>query len=171
MSKRALKTYIKGLSKKQLEVQIIDLYERFKEVEAYYNFVFNPREDKLIREAQAKIHKEYFPNSGRKAKTRRSVAQKLIKHYNKLGMEPTLVLDLMLYNLETAQRYSELKPNMKAGFNKSMLKSFQEAVNFGIYHRLISENKERILKIAETTELQKWENAMEFRKIVQSVLN
>ena len=40
MSKRDLKKYVSELSKEQLEEQIIDLYDKFKDVNTYYNFVF-----------------------------------------------------------------------------------------------------------------------------------
>ena len=80
MSKRALKKYLKELKKAQLEDQIMDLYERFKEVKAYYDFAFNPKEEKMLEEARFKIGKEYFPVGRRKAKLRRSVAQKIIKN-------------------------------------------------------------------------------------------
>jgi len=61
MSKRALKTYLSQLSKADLEEQLLDLYNRFPEVKTYYDFVFNPKEEKLVQEAKAKISNEYFP--------------------------------------------------------------------------------------------------------------
>ena len=47
MSKTALKKYLAGLKKKDLELQILDLYGRFPVVKTYYDFVFNPKEEKL----------------------------------------------------------------------------------------------------------------------------
>ena len=55
MSKRNLKKYLKDLKKAQLEAQILDLYERFKEVKVYYDFAFNPKEEKLLEESKFKI--------------------------------------------------------------------------------------------------------------------
>ncbi len=99
MSKKDLKLYLHELSKEQLEDQIIDLYGRFKEVKEYYDFAFNPKESKLMEECKLKISKEYFPVNGRKPKMRRSVAQKYIRHFNRLGVEPSLVADVMLYHI------------------------------------------------------------------------
>ena len=81
MSKRALKSYLDELTKKQLQEQVLDLYTRFKPVKTYYNFVFNPKEEKLLDDAKFKISKEYFPVNTRKPKTRRSVAHKIIKPF------------------------------------------------------------------------------------------
>ena len=100
MSKRALKKYLTELNKEQLEEQVLDLYHRFKEVKSYYNFVFNPKEDKLLEEAKVKISLEYFPSGKRrKVKMRRSIAQKYIKQFIQLGVDPVLILDFMLYNI------------------------------------------------------------------------
>ena len=65
MSKRDLRKYLGELDKHQLEEQIIELYEKFNPVKVYYDFVFNPREDKLIGEAKLKISNEYFPVKGK----------------------------------------------------------------------------------------------------------
>ena len=40
MSKRNLKVYLADLTKKQLQEQIIELYEKFGNVKTYYDFVF-----------------------------------------------------------------------------------------------------------------------------------
>ena len=61
MSKRDLKKYLGELTKEQLEEQLIELYEKFAPVKTYYDFVFNPKEDKLLQEAKVKISQEYFP--------------------------------------------------------------------------------------------------------------
>lgn len=112
MSKRAFKKYIKSLEKEDLEEQIIDLYNRFDDVKVFYNFVFNPNEEKLVKEAKFKISKEYFPPNTRRPKKRRSVAHKFIKHFLKLEMEPHALADVMFYNIEIAQTFSNDKDNL-----------------------------------------------------------
>ena len=64
MSKRDLKKYLQTLKKKELEAQVLDLYTRFKDVKVYYDFVFNPKEDKLIDEAKTKIAFVPFEGGG-----------------------------------------------------------------------------------------------------------
>ena len=165
MSKRAFKKYIKSLKKEELEEQILDLYNRFDEVKTFYDFVFNPNEEKLVREAKFKISKEYFPTTKRKPKTRRSVAQKLIKHFIKLEMEPHSLADIMLYNIEVAQTYSRDKENVTAAFQKSMFKSFEQAVDYVIEKGVYEEFLDRIYKIGDEAEEQEWENSYQFEKL------
>ncbi|MCF8296106.1 MAG: DUF6155 family protein [Saprospiraceae bacterium] len=130
MSKKELRKYISGLKKHQLEDQIINLYSTFKEVKEFYDFSFNPNEAKLVEECKFKISKEYFPVSKRKPKARRSVAQKYIRHFIKLGMESSLIADIMLYNIEIAQSFSSEKKNLSDSFYTSILKSFEEAIKY-----------------------------------------
>lgn len=165
MSKRALKKYIGSLEKEDLEEQILDLYTRFDDVKTFYNFVFNPNEDKLVKEAKFKISKEYFPPNNRRPKTRRSVAHKLIKHFLKLEMESHSLADVMFYNIEIAQTYSRDKENITESFQKSIFKSFEQAVNFVIDKGISADFINRIHKITEETEEQKWSNYYQFDQL------
>ncbi|MGB5820558.1 MAG: DUF6155 family protein [Saonia sp.] len=155
MSKRALTSYLAGLGKKELEEQLLDLYLRFPLVKEYYDFVFNPKEDKLVQDAKIKISNEYFPIKRKRPKARRSVAQKFIKHFIKLGVDPHLVADIMLYNLEIAQSFSEEK-NVPDAFYKSMLNSFSEAVHYISVNAMVPDFKERIVSIYQITQERQW---------------
>ena len=104
MSKRELKKYLKDLTKEQLEEQMVELYEKFSPVKVYYNFVFNPNETALLQDFKVKVSHEYFPiqkgKIKRRPKMRRSVAQKLIKHYIVLGVDPFIIADAICYHVE-----------------------------------------------------------------------
>ncbi len=167
MSKRDLKKYLNELSKEQLEEQIIELYHKFSDVKVYYDFVFNPNEDKLVREAKFKISNEYFPVKGKKSKMRRSVAQKFIKHYITLGVDVFVIADIMLYNIEIAQTFSAEKIIKQELFFKSMLTSFQQAVSFLMEYGILSEFQSRVVAIKDETIHQNWINQYEFNAIVE----
>ena len=162
MSKRAFKKYIKSLKKKELEEQLLDLYNRFGEVKGFYDFVFNPNEEKLIREAKLKISKEYFPPGNRKPKARRSVAHKIIKHFLKLEMEPHSLAEIMLYNIEVAQTFAADKDQLSEAFQKSIFKSFEQAVNFVIEKGISADFIPRIYKIGDEANAQGWLNSYQF---------
>ncbi|MDG1475581.1 MAG: DUF6155 family protein [Vicingaceae bacterium] len=162
MSKRALKEYLGELTKKQLQEQVIDLYNRFKPVKTYYNFVFNPKEEKLLDDAKFKIGKEYFPVNTRKPKTRRSVAQKIIKHYLQLGVDAFVIAEIMVYNIEIAQQYTQEKYIKQDAFYASMFKSFNELLGFVKVHGIENDFIPRIKKIVATAESQDWINSIGF---------
>jgi hypothetical protein len=170
MSKRDLKKYLTELTKEQLEEQIIELYEKFNPVKVYYNFVFNPKEESLLQECKLKISNEYFPikKLGRrsKPKMRRSVAQKYIKHFIVLGVDPFVIADVMLYNIEIAQTYSGENPIKQELFYKSMFNSFEQAIDFIISNGIYNEFKTRIRSIYQEVLDQKWSNEYEFERII-----
>jgi len=170
MSKRDLKKYLQELDKSQLEEQIIELYDKFSPIKVYYDFVFNPKEDTLLKECKIKISNEYYParTSGkpRRPKMRRSVAQKYIKHFILLGVDSFIIADVMLYAIEIAQTFSAEKPVKSETFYKSMLSSFEQAVRFMIANGILEDFKSRIVAISNETNQQNWFNKEEFNAII-----
>lgn len=158
MSKKALKKYVGELTKEQLEEQVLDLYDRLKEVKQFYNFVFNPNEKKRLEECKFKIQKEYFPLNKRKPKKRRSVAQKCIKEFLKLGLESHSIADLMLFNIETALLFSAENSPKQESFYISIQRSFVEATNYISEGKLNSSFQERLDKIVNEVWEQEWFN-------------
>ncbi|OIQ31691.1 MAG: hypothetical protein BM555_05115 [Crocinitomix sp. MedPE-SWsnd] len=158
MSKRKLKQYLEGLSKQELELQVLELHDRLKEVKDFYSFVFNPKEDKMLDEAKFRISKEYFPPGTRKPKKRRSVAHKKIKEFIKLGVEASIVADLMIYNMEVAITFNAEYPSKQDAFYKSIQKSFSEAIMFVDDNGISSKFNPRIEKLIDHIYEQEWMN-------------
>ena len=167
MSKRDLKKYLSDLTKLQLEEQFVEMYDKFKDVKVYYDFVFNPNEKNLIKDAKLKISNEYYPIRGKRPKMRRSVAQKFLKHFISLGMDSFLIADLMLYNIEIAQTLSSEKTIVAESFYKSMLLSYQHAVSFMIEKSILYEFQNRVVAINKESIEQNWRNAENFNAIVE----
>lgn len=171
MSKRDLKKYLNELTKEQLEDQILELYEKFSPVKVYYNFVFNPKEETLLQECRLKISHEYFPLQTRgkrkKPKMRRSVAQKYIKHFILLGVDPFVIADVMLYNLEIAQAFASENIIKQELFYKSMFNSFEQALKFSISNGIVTEFKTRLIAISNDSLKQKWPNNLDFKTSIE----
>ena len=170
MSKTKLSKFIKSCDREELEDQILDLYLRFKEVKEFYDFSFNPNEQKRVEEVKLKIAREYFPEGKRKAKKRRSVAQKHIEHLKKLEVETTQIIDLMLYAIEIAQAYTAEKMIAQEAFYKSMLSGYRKALVFIERQFLTEEFYARITKIKQTAFDQKWINAEGFERSMEELL-
>ena len=170
MSKRELRKYLNELTKKQLEEQIMDLYTRFKFVKEYYDFAFNPRENELIEQCRFQISKEYYPVGSRKAKMRRSVAQKWIKKLILLDADSSLLADVMFFNIEIALTFSGEHIIRQESFFTSMYKSFDEALHFVSEKGILTEFKGRIEKIASDTWDQKWPNRNVFEDLADMYL-
>ncbi len=171
MSKRDLKKYLLELDKTQLEEQIIDLYDKFALVKTYYDFVFNPKEENLLKECKLKISNEYFPQrtsgKARKPKMRRSIAQKYIKHFILLGVDSFIIGDVMLYTIEIAQTFSAEKIVKQESFYKSLFNSFEQAVNFMIANGILDAFKPRIHAINKEAIKQNRFNSEEFLAVIE----
>ncbi len=167
MSKRDLKKYVSELTKPQLEEQIVALYDKFSNVKTYYNFVFNPNETNLIKDAKLKISNEYFPVRGKRPKMRRSVAQKFIKHFISLGVDSFIIADVMLFTIEIAQTLSSEREIKQEAFFKSMLVSFQQAVSYLIEQGILTDFKSRVVAIKEESINQNWSTKYEFNAIIE----
>lgn len=165
MSKRELRKYLKELTKEQLEDQIIDLYNRFRNVKEYYDFAFNPDEGKLVEQCRFQISKEYYPVNSRKAKLRRSVAQKWIKKLISLDAEPSLLANIMFFNIEIAQTFSGEHFVRQESFYTSFYKSFDEALRFVSEKGILLEFSGRIEKIANDAVNQQWPNRRAFEDL------
>ena len=114
---------------------------------------------------------EYYPlkKLGRrsKPKMRRSVAQKYIKHFTLLGVDPFVIADVMLYNIEIAQTFSSEHVIKQDLFFKSMFNSFEQAVTFLIVNGIFNDFKPRIISIHKETMEQKWRNEPEFNATIE----
>ena len=163
MGKRTFKKYVSGIPRKELEQQLLNMYEKFPSVKRYYDFIFNPKEEVMVGEAKARIRNEYFPQRRKRPRARRSVAQKFIAHFRRLEMDPMWVAELMVFNLETAQAFEELK-KVPATFYKSMLNSFEETLQYVLLNYLLPEFKERILKIYQKVHERNWLHAESFAR-------
>ena len=171
MSKRELRKYLKELTKEQLEEQIADLYNRFKEVKEYYDFAFNPNENQLIELCRFQISKEYYPVGSRRAKLRRSVAQKWIKKLMVLDADASLIADVMFFNIEIAQTFSGEHMVRQESFYTSLFKSFDEALRFVSEKGILADFKGRIEKIAGDAWDQQWPNRSAFEDLSDMYLS
>lgn len=167
MSKRDLKKYLTSITKEQTDELVLELYSKFADVKVYYDFVFHPNEEKLLREAKAKISNEYFPIKSKRPKLRRSTAQKIIKHFLTLGVDAFVIADTMLYNIEVAQKYSKNRDIRQPLFYKSMFNSFTQAIAFLIEKGILTDFNGRVEDISNVALSQKWENSSAFAETIE----
>ncbi|MDB9795140.1 DUF6155 family protein [Flavobacteriaceae bacterium] len=166
MSKKLLQKHLIELQKEHLEIMVLDLYDKFPEVKTYFNFVFNPNENKLLEQARVKVANEFFPLKRKRPKARRSVAQKYIKHFKTLGMSPELIAEFMWYNIGLMHTFCEEKPQ-RLPFFKSFCNFYKEALQFASYHQIIPLYKTQILAVY--TASKDWENAYDFEMSLQTI--
>ncbi len=170
MSKRDLKKYLSDLTQEQTAEQILELYEKFPDVKSYYDFVFRPNEDKLLRDAKLKITNEYFPVRSKRAKLRRSVAQKIIKKFLLLGVDPFITVEVMLHNIEVAQKYAAARTIRYESFYKSIHNSFEQVVHYSVGKGVHGDFLSRLKAITDEASRQRWNNMHDFTRTLEESL-
>ena len=107
-----------------------------------------------------------FQSLVKKARARRSIAQKYIKHFITLGVDPFIIADIMLYSIEIAQTFAGDKIIKQESFYKSMLHSFEQVIRYMIENGILYEFYKRLMAINNETVSQNWINHTEFNAIV-----
>ena len=74
-------------------------------------------------------------------------------------MDAALIADVMLFNIETAQRFNEAKRINQEAFYKSMYNSFEQVVQFTEANGLRAIYQKRIHQVVEIAWEQEWFNA------------
>lgn len=92
--------------------------------------------------------------------------KKIIKHYIQLGVDPYIVGDIMLFNIEVALRYTKENSTKQSSFYTSMLKSYQEAILFITEKGLSPDFVVRIKSISSESKKQDWPNSYTFEGTV-----
>ena len=72
----------------------------------------------------------------------------------------------MIFNIEIAQKYTAQKFIKQDSFYASMLKSFNEVIDYIEEHGIQSDFSVRISNIVKTTEEQEWLNAQGFKRFI-----
>ena len=96
---------------------------------------------------------------------RRSIAQKYIKQFIQLGVDPVLILDFMLYNIELGQAFSKNRYISQETFFRSMFKSFEEAYDFANNNVIFRDAFGRFEKIVNESLEQDWFNKVAFERV------
>ena len=79
-----------------------------------------------------------------------------------------LIADVMLYNLEIAQSFSKER-RVSDAFYKSMLKSFNEAINFVAINAILPAYKERIVSVYKEALEQQWPYSEGFSRALDNI--
>src|SRR5690554_8176562 len=97
MSKTKLKKELQKLTKEQLIVQILDLYDKNKHIKVIYNFYLNPLDENQLAEKYiAIIKKEFEVARHERAGLKFLVAKKSIAELNSLSPAAESLANVML---------------------------------------------------------------------------
>ncbi len=144
MSKLALKKELSKLSKEQLILHVLDLYENNKAVKEFYNHFLNPQnEEELAKKYKKIIRKEFNVENPMKSTEKFSVAKKAISDLKSLHPSPKILADVMLYLPESACELTSYYGDFSEQFYISAWNNYKTALEFIKTHGLLKEFKTR----------------------------
>lgn len=140
-TKAELSKFLKQSTKEELEKEVKKLYDKFKEIQKYYEIEFTSDTTKIVKEYKNKIYKEYFKRNGTLGQGNSSNSRKVISDFKKISIFPKDIVELLLYRVEIMLDYASYG-DLKEAFCNSMTRSFDEACQLIARERLEEDFKE-----------------------------
>ena len=149
MSLLRIKQELKKFDKDKLIELISDLYKSNNSVKEYLDFFINPNEAELFKKYKAKIDEAFFPKRGHNLKLKDG--KQAIADFKKLGPAAELLADLMLFYVECGVKYTNDFGDINEAFYSSLEKTYSQALKFMQKEGILSQFKNRALKIVDST--------------------
>jgi|SRR5690554_9330 len=131
MSKTKLKKELQKLTKEQLIVQILDLYDKNKHIKEFYNFYLNPLDENQLAEKYiAIIKKEFDVARPERAGLKFSVAKKTISEFKSLSPSAESLANVMMTLPECACEFTCEWGDMEESFYNAAYNNFKAALKF-----------------------------------------
>ncbi|MCE5331825.1 MAG: DUF6155 family protein [Bacteroidales bacterium] len=131
MSKQALKKHLQSLTKEQMIVTVLEMYDGIKPVKEYLEYYLNPNEKEMYEKYRRRIVDEFsLPTRKSEPKLRFSVAKKAIADFRSLKPSPELLGDLMVTLAEMACKFTYDYGDMWEQYYDSAYNNFKNALVF-----------------------------------------
>lgn len=149
MTLSILKKYLKGLSRKEVELIITDLYKlNTVNKEFLTNKIEPENEEEILEKYKKTIKNELFPDRG-DPKLRYSIMRTAISDFKKISKDPANLLDLMLFYVEESVDFTNMYGDIDEDFYVRVEKMFEAALIYSTNYNLLNLYEERCQDIVE----------------------
>lgn len=135
MGLREVRKELQELDKEQLIYHISELYKKYKDVKAYFDFFSNPDERAILEKYKERVHEGFYPVRGWRLKLYRS--RRAINEFRKLGISPEADAELLLYFTECAVVYAQQKKPKGEDYYTRLENSLEKALEQMEKHNLL----------------------------------
>lgn len=125
---RELRKYLKELSKKELEDEIVHLFKNFPSVKEYYSSMINPELNKDLLEKYKKIIMKEFTVVNYKYNISYKACRDAIKSFNKVCNQKDLVAELMFYYAEVGIEFTKTYGDINEQFYVNIASAYEKAL-------------------------------------------
>lgn len=144
-----VKKHLKGLSKNELEKEVLNLYKKFKDVKEYFSIELNKdNPEAILSYYKEKLLEQFFPKRGFGSCNLRLI-RKHISNFKKVCNNSRYVVDLILYAVEKGVLFTNTYGDIHEQFYISIEKLFYEATKCIHENELTIEYIKRCKKIVD----------------------
>jgi hypothetical protein len=140
-----LKKELAQQDKNQLIGLISELYKNNKTVKEYLDYCMNPDEQLLQKKYKDQVYEAFYPKRGYNLKL--SIGKKAITEFKKLKPSPPLLVDLMLYYVETGVSFTNDFGDISESFYSSLESVYRQSLELMEKEHLLEHFKDRANKI------------------------
>ncbi len=145
-----VKQELKGLDKDQLIDIIVDLYKKNDFAKELLDFRFHPKEKELFLKYKDKVYEAFYPKRG--MKLRLADGKKAISDFKKFTTSEKLLVDLMLFYVETGVKFTLDFGDIDEKFYDSVTSVYSKTLDLMKKENLLNEFSYRAKKIVLDTE-------------------
>jgi len=145
-----LKKELKKFDKGKLIDLVVDLYKKHKTVKEFFDFYVNPNERELFEKYRDKVFEAFYPKRGFNYKLKDG--KQAISDFKKLGSSADLLVDLMLFYVETGVKFTNDFGDIEESFYSSLEKTYVQALTLMKKEELLEKFADRASNIIKDTD-------------------
>jgi len=154
MGLREVRKELQELDKEQLIYHIGELYKKYKDVKAYFDFFADPDEKAILDKFKERVHEGFHPARGWRLKLYRS--RRALNEFRKLGISPEADAELMLYFTECAIQCAREKKFRNEDYYVRLENSLEKALEHMAKHDLLEKFKPRVEQAVKRSKSFPW---------------
>lgn len=144
-----IKRELRKLEKEKLIHLVADLYKKEKSVKEFFDFYIDPNERDLFEKYKDKVFECFYPKRGFGYKLKE--AKKAITDFRKLGTSIDMVVDLMLFYVETGVKFTNDFGDIDENFYQSLERTFVRALTLARKENCLDKFEDRASKVVSDT--------------------
>jgi hypothetical protein len=144
-----IKKELKKLDKDKLIDIVADLYNKNKFVKEFFDFYVNPNERELFEKYRDKVFEAFYPKRGYNYKLKDG--KQAISEFKKLGPSSELLVELMLFYVETGVKFTNDFGDIDEGFYSSIETTYVAALTLMRKENLLDKFSDRAGKVVSDT--------------------
>jgi len=155
ITKNIIKKHLETLEKEELINEVLRLHEKIKAVKDFYEMDLGTDSSSVLNEYKAKIEKHYFPKRGF-GDPKASEIRKLISEFKKIAVFEFDLIDLMLFRVEQAVKFTNAYGDIDESFYSSAENTFDDALKLAKKTGSLEHIRTRALLIIRETQNIGW---------------